>query len=157
MDPSTGQTTLEYIFNSNVVPGTHYNGLGELVVNGISDQYFDFYNNAGVAEVFLYCGGTAAWCTTEDHIRPGIAPAVISDVTLNPGTLPFPNSSPFDAASYTPGTGPGQSTYLSNAAGYSVLFNANSDVFSTPEPTSVILFGSVLLLVGGAVRRRLAR
>src|ERR1700689_424352 len=63
VDPNTGQTTLEYKFNSDIVPNaTHYDGLVELVVTSgthVSDQYLDFYDNAGVAEVFLYCGGAA--------------------------------------------------------------------------------------------------
>ena len=146
----TGQTTLEYIFSSAIVPNAmYYNGLVELVVNGISDQYLDFYDNSGTAEVFLYCGGSAAWCTTEDRTQPnGITPAAIDDVTLNPDTMPFSATTPStrDAALYTPGSGPGDSTYNGQTTSYSILFNSNSDLAPVPEPTSVMLFGAVLLV-----------
>jgi hypothetical protein len=141
---------LEYIFSNDVTPGANYNGLVQLNTNN-SIQLFDFVKSGSVAEVFMYCGGVAAVCTTEDDKIPinytasvTVNSAVYSPTSSQPGSSTYCTSGP---------------TNCTSAASYGVLFDANSDLHGTavPEPTSVILFGSVALLVGGALRRKLAR
>jgi hypothetical protein len=54
----------------------------------------------------------------------------------------------------TPGSSTGDNGQLGNTGDTAADLGT---VSSAPEPTSVILFGSVLLVAGGAVRKRLAR
>jgi len=139
VDPQTGIRTEEYIFDSDI-PSV-VDGDWEIFQGSLSGPLVDllqFENINGVAVVFIYSddivGSLAANVPASTY---GTVDKVVEDI-----------------GSYT------TFTPTSVEAGYSAIGRTNgyaeygldtADV--VPEPSSVVLFGSILILAAGALRR----
>jgi hypothetical protein len=148
-DSSTGLTTVEYTFSSQVVPdiSTDWSGWVEGTIGGEEAALLHFVTGGTVLSptysVFLYCGGySPGICTANNDVLP---------VSENPSAT-F-NMSPSFGGEYSPdssggsGTLPGSGQYgPGTPIGYTIGYTTTGLVGTTvSEPPGVLLLGTMMV------------
>jgi hypothetical protein len=155
VDPNTGDDTLEFIINTSVNQSEGITlfttGWVKAVTGSTVDDLLDFENIGGKNVLFLYCGDSR--CSSDDVGLPAISTA---------GMISFTDGALYTPTSGQPGFGDSYSSQgvLSDPTIYSIIDPAEGarvngvGVSAVPEPSSVLLFGGIPLVLAGALRRR---
>ena len=151
VDPNSGDTTLEWTMNSAKISSWSVNGWVEAKSGSTVEDYLDF---VGGNEIFEYC--VNAFCSANDAGAPSSVGTILATFTWTSGS-----GGSFQPTSGQPGYGsnyplspPGQATFGVFDNGSTSGSSITDKDAAVPEPSSVLLFGSVLLIAGRAIRRR---
>jgi hypothetical protein len=168
-DSSTGLTTVQYIFNSQVVPDVAADWSGWVEgTEGVNNKEATLLHFVVIPAVtgpgahpteygvFLYCGGYSAApgvgiCTANNDVLP---------VSENPSAKFNMSGSYIPDSSGDSGTKPGSGQYAPGTAiQYSLLTSTEAPggglVGTTvPEPSGVVLLGIMMVGVAGFARRK---
>lgn len=152
IDPNTGDDTLEFLVNTSTSQSEGITlfttGWVKAVTGSTVDDLLDFENIGGKNVIFLYCGDAS--CSSDDVGLPPISTA---------GLVSFTDGGVYDPTSGQPGFGNSYSSQgvLANPTEYGIedVGHINGvGVTAAPEPTSLLLFGGILLMLTGSLRRR---
>jgi hypothetical protein len=145
LDPVSGIDTIEYVFNSKIPSVT--DGDVDIRQGSLSGSIVDllrFENIGGDAVVFIYSDDIVGSLAAD---VPGSSYDTVVSIVENIGSYTlYPSSGSLGAAN------PGYSA-TGEANSYGTYGLNTTDV--VPEPSSVVLFGSILILAAGALRRRI--
>jgi hypothetical protein len=149
VDPNTGDKTLEFILNA----GTIFNSGWVAAVTGSTvDDLLDFEKiGSSTYAIFLYCGDTH--CSADDLGLPTGISAVATFTDTGDGSSPYAPTS----------TQPGHGTVAGAVDLFGIVDRGSLDgsgrtaTAATPEPTSVVPLGTMLLIAGAGIRRRQKR
>jgi hypothetical protein len=151
-DPKTGDTTLEFVFNAGTGSAltSLTSGWVAAVTGSTVDDLLDFEKIGSTYVVFLYCGD--AHCSAYDL---GLPTGITATTTYADGAV-------YSPVSPQPGFGTiGGPNGACNCDLFQIQDPAGSisglGVTATPEPASVVLLGTGLLIAGAGIRRRQKR
>lgn len=152
LDPNTNDITLEFVFT----PGITFTTGWVSVVGSGGQDLVDFVDNAGSFDAFLYCGSTD--CEAQDVGLPTVLPTILSGNTYTTATI---NGFVFTQTSGHPGF---DLTTINNSNfdAYAIIDDTHAAVVNgvgvvdtaVPEPSTLLLFGTALALLGLSWRRR---
>lgn len=168
-DSATGLTTVEYIFNTTsgsdpVIPdlAADWAGWVEGTVGSTEAELLHFVVSGSQYAVFLYCGGNSAdVCAPNDDVLPKYENSNVTSTFAMDTSYYQPDGSATCGSPAKPcGTLPGSGQYFPGSpVGYAILYPAGSGAGGvmgsviTPEPSSVLLLGTMIIALAVFVRR----
>jgi hypothetical protein len=124
-----------------------------LQTDGSVSQQLSGFTNGQTYDLSFYLGSRYIGGMGNQTVE-----VLINSVVI--GTYALSSSTPFTlenlSFTYT-GSGPATLEFLGTASGDQTAFLTDVGITATPEPVTLMLFGTGLLGIGGMVRRKLSR